>query len=603
MENDKNISLRIPRREFLQLSGLSIASLFLPSFQKQESAVFETIEPIELVGVSESEGFLKSKNLEILEVPLHKDYFYDENRPLRILRFEEGQIFSFKNVYTVRKQKELLKYTILPHLTGEESLYIALLERDSEIKFQKETPQNYYEELVEQILSAYTYIDDVYPNKILNILTAVESITSFQDKNGPFQPNVEYSLLEILNLSERGKYRVGLTSSRTEVIGGGVCALASTLAKSLHLLNARFTERWQHPTPFRYFVGPGDARITKGNSDTTVSVESNENIYDFKWQMPETAPFFYLTPSASIILNGKSEVSDVGKEADAMLIMTLAWTNEPSSGNPNKVKYLRDSYDDFRKSGVSSQILRSSAFLDSVPFGSQGDMEETARKIFPEERRQNFEEDLSTNPWLRTIKTLTDIINSYSDTHSPEDVRLGIKEKLGDYLKKSSWYLNLENKDTIEPGLRHLNWNTYLIDREAIQCIGWVVLLAFINEPQSPKNISGQLVSNAHELVPKEIVQRTKKLVSSGGLLFRTLEDISEVDIGDLFVRYDTQAGHVGLVVGKKLISGKTVLLVSDANRKRDGIVRLFEVDENNFNAVFGEYPYQKILVKKYSTN
>ena len=46
--------------------------------------------------------------------------------------------------------------------------------------------------------------------------------------------------------------------------------------------------------------------------------------------------------------------------------------------------------------------------------------------------------------------------------------------------------------------------------------------------------------------------------------------------------------GHIGAIIGKKTVTDETVLLVTDANRRRDGKVAIFEVDKSNYVAVLG---------------
>ena len=610
------------RREFLKLAGVvavTSGAVIANGSKEDKSPVVATEEPklaptptpeAEIpvkneeqvldfpenkVEIKESEGFLNTTNL--IEIPLGKDYFYDQSRPIKSIKFEESQLFSYKNVYTVNEGGKLLKYSTLPHLTGDNSFYIALLDEEKNATSEKVSPN---EPAIpeDQVLSTFTYAAEVYPNKILNILTAVESMATFQENGGLFQPNAEYSLLDILNLTKTGKYRLGFTSSGNIVRGGGVCASATTLAKSLYLLDAKFLEKWGHPTSTRYFVGPGDPRITKENSDTTVEMGTGGNSYDFKWKMPETYPSFYLTPTATIVLNGNKNVEDMDKNADAKLIITLAWTKKHFPDALNKIKELRNAYEAYRKDGVVSELLKKSTITKEIPFDSHNPLEETVRKIFPEEKRENFENEIKTDPWLKTVKTLTDSINSYSDKSSLTGYVLGTNVGVGEYIKTTPWYQNLEKSEVMETALRHLNWNTYTIENQAIQCIGWVILLSAINEPESPKDISGQPVSSARQLIPKEIISKHYNSVVSGSLVYKTVDNISEINVGDQFITYSTNVGHIGAIVGKKTVAGKTILLASDANRKNDGKIRLFEVDETNFDAIFGEAPYKKVFIK-----
>jgi hypothetical protein len=65
-------------------------------------------------------------------------------------------------------------------------------------------------------------------------------------------------------------------------------------------------------------------------------------------------------------------------------------------------------------------------------------------------------------------------------------------------------------------------------------------------------------------------------------------------------VRYDTTAGHVFAVVDKKIVNGQTVLLIISANQRMDGQIAIFEVDNSNFDVVFGVPAFLKVVIRKY---
>jgi len=569
------------RREFLQLSVWAAASLVVtPHGPHLEGA--EPEPETELLGTTEKQGFLESKDgLRLFVLPLRKDYFYDQKRPVQEYELAEGLTFSYKNIYYLRGEGETFRLTMLPHITGSSELSFA------EVKGSVLDPK--------KIFSAYTYSAEVYPNKILNILTAVGSFSRYQEENGSFREGETYSILALLNLTSPD-YLPGLTSSRAVVKGGGVCASASTLAKSLYLLDSKFIERWQHPTNSRYFVGPGDAKITKDLTDATVDIGSNGKSYDFVWRMPKDA---FLAVNAAVIPNGRIVEEDLGGEADARLIVTLSWATEEPVGQVERLIALKESYRQYRQTESADILLSASSLVGRYGLGENSQPENLLRAAYPEEKRADFQEELTANPWLKQISRLAEVINTYSETHPADEVLEGRAPMLGEYLKTTSWYLG-EKSAKVDAALRHLNQNTYLVKDEAIQCIGWVILLSALEFSESPKSVSGQPICQAQELVPKEIRNQQGTIVSSAGLLFRVVEKLAEVKTGDLFVTYENSTpGHIGAVVGKKEVKGKTVLLIADANKKSDGRVRIYEVDETNFDAIFGSYPYKKVVIKK----
>ncbi len=203
--------------------------------------------------------------------------------------------------------------------------------------------------------------------------------------------------------------------------------------------------------------------------------------------------------------------------------------------------------------------------------------------------------ELASDPFLLSLLELRDLGNSID----PQS-----KTEVGEYLKNSDWYnyelglignnTNLINK--FDGALRHLNNLSNRVPGQKIQCVGFVSLIAGMDERFY--EISGQPIEIAKDLIPSEIKSGLWADISVRGYRTLVIKKIEQVNIGDLFVTYSTRTGHVFAVVSKKMIDGKTVLLVISANYFKDGRIHLFEVDETNFDEVFGAYPYRKIVIR-----
>ena len=590
-KKEKDINTSLSRREFLRIFGLGAIALSLPHLGVKRDTI-ETSEDevkkfLEVIEVERTSGIMVSDSTPIIGIPLRKDYFYNEARPIEKINLEKGVILGYKDIFTLKTGDDIKRFSILPHITGDSAIYLAELGETS-LKYSSD-----------RSVSEYTYSDNIYPNKIINILVAASLLLKYQKENGPFVSGKDYSLIDILQIGNNSDYVNGRTSRGWIVKGGGICASASTLAKSIYLAGGSFSQRWEHPTGSRYFVGPGDSRISKENSDATVGFGDNGEIYDFIWRIPEGNPLF-LSISESIMLLSGQNARDLGPEADARLLLTISWNeSQEKEDEIGRIADLISAYKSFRNSGASSLILRRSA-ISQLPWNLESKEKELAMQIWPEEDASHFSEEMHNDPWIRTNLILKELIDTYNRNIDYEYFVDNPKKTLGVFLKESSWYRGLSGKDKVDMALNHLDWNTYRWSGMSIQCIGWVILLASLDSYYSPKDIAGQEISVAADLVPEEIRQRKKTVISSNGLLISVAEKIEEVDVGDIFVTYDPSTpGHIGCVIGKKEIEGKTILLISDANRKNDGKVRMFEVNESNFNAVFGEYPQRKVFIKR----
>ena len=607
-KTEKNENFSLTRRDFLRIFGQGVVALSLPPLDVS-GAKIETFESAEndspeVIRIERTSGIIVSDLTPIIAVPLRKDYFYDQRKPIEIIKLEEGVTLGYKDIFTLKIGSEGRRLTILSHITGDRAIYLAELGRGSilPVSGRYEESRTSVKGAPDGAVSEYTYSDEVYPNKIINILVAASSLLGYQEENGPFLPRKDYSLLEILQMDANRDYVQGRTSRGWIVKAGGICALASTLSKSIFLAGGSFTEKWTHPTQSQYFVGSGDSRITKRNSDATVGFGDNGEVYDFIWQIPTSDPL-YLSASSSIMLISGPKAEDLGPDADARIFLTISWTkSKPKEDELGQIARVLSAYKTFRGSGGSSLILRRSV-ISRLPWNIESEEKELASQIFPEENVEHFAEELREDPWIRTNLTLKGLVDSYNRRVDYEYFQENPGETLGAFLKLSSWYRSFAEKENVDAALRHLDRNTYRWPRMSIQCIGWVILLSSLGSYYSPRNIEGQEIGAAAELISEEIRQRKRTYMSSNGLLFSVAENIEDVDVGDLFITYDPfTPGHAGCVIGKKEVQGKTILLISDANRKNDGKVRIFEVDQSNFDAVFGEYPQLKVLIKRGST-
>lgn len=631
----------LDRRGFLKLAGLTLTLLAFkksrPIPPEDESIISKSVE---LIDRQEIRGILKPFNMPVMLIPLRRDYLYDTERQIRTVTLNDINL-PFADIYTLKtRDRQGLRTTILPYITGEAVLPVAVLDSGKFLSDSLYMPtESYWNETPkDNVKGSYTYMAEnetgptkIYANKIWNILEGAAALTEYQVEMGPLVvPTAgEYSLIEILDLKRRN-YKSGFTITGAEVRAGGVCALSTVFGRSLNQVrqggeqkeltfspSVVVTEGWSHPLTYAYFMPPGEEAILQGSGSKKlldVAIDYGDIQHDFKWrtfldssQRNSQMDHLYLWIEAQTLPNGKAPIEDLEAPADARLIVNLSWRpNPPTDNQLVKLKQLQQDYWHYHKTGETSSLLdQNSQEIErqtKTHFATPSvAVKDVAEAVYPE-GGNNFQEELKTDPYLSEIKTLADYLNDYVDQYTYDEFWSRKAPGAGEYLRNTDWYRHLGTRAAqIEPALRHLDQNSFLIKAGArtkdqpIQCIGWTILLAFLEYDRSPKNIGGANVQTASQLVPKEIINGTYNYFSRHGYVFRVVRSFDEVDPGDQYVLYNG-AGHIGVVVDKKQVDGQTILLVADANRHSDGKVHIFEVTDGNFDAVFG--PGRKVVIK-----
>ncbi len=586
---------KISRRQFIEtLGAVAFSAAIVP---KRTSSILFSMnldQRIDLISQNpEFEAIIRPNNLPVYLLPLRSDFFYKREESIKQLILGQENRFGIRGLYSFDINNTWVTATTLPNVTGsEKALPIAILNEVREWDFF--SSRWYYTIPNSHFFGEYTMMTEFYPNKIINLLLESISLLEYQERENGFEAGKEHSMLEIVK--PWTKYLRRRTSSGFEVPGGGVCGGATTLAKALYIAGAEFIEKHPHHKP--YWIGPINPQgLTKSNSDATIQTNSKGIDYDFKWIMPDTHERYYLDICASVLPNNKPIIKDgMGEhgDADARIILNFAWTTQKPE---DKILYLRSliqGYKEYRNTNQIPDILKQSRQKrESIDFGTGNDVEHMAYVIYTDERTSRFTTELSEDQYISEIKTLADLVNKYSEETTSDQFWNGKVPGIGTYLKETDWYVNYSespnSKNRIDRALQFLDvLSTYRVREQALQCVGWIVLLAHLGYKECPRNIGG-IRGDAADMVPPEIKDRTYNIKHSYGLAFhRHPKSVNEFEVGDLFFDYQTNAGHVGAIIGKKTIDDEVVLLAADANRRNKGEVAIFEVDKSNLEATIG---------------
>jgi hypothetical protein len=491
--------------------------------------------------------------------------------------------------------KGMLRYTVFYRTTGTPLMAIGVYDHgviDSRGKYQP-TTQYYQQDLVGNVEN-HTVLGDYYPNKIINDLVAARAIMEYQIEHGPFLAGQEYSLGEVFDLEKNDGYVTGLNSMR----GGGVCVMATNWMKMVVLNGGKVVERWQHTTRLKYFENPLSAgELGIDATDTTVEW----SVYDFKWAQKTTG---YMIVNAAVLTDGSfsdSALGDEQQQSDALILITFLFSPQGRSSldaQIAQVKGVETGYRAFRAAHNlnTNPIYGNSRLMWEKTWSRNDSLSLLLQQIVPEERTGRFETELLTDPLFVSLVNLRKEINSLDPNG---------KILVGDFLRQTPWYnqelTRLGNTpeaiSKLNAALSHLNYYSNTWHGQKVQCVGLVILLSVMD----PRvfNIGGIDFTNVTDIVPKEIKNGSWISLHPGNYEVRRVNSIDEVRVGDVGARYEDRVGHVFVIVGKKTYEGQTVLLAASANQTGDGVISIFEVDNSNFDVVFGMPAYYKVVIRK----
>lgn len=521
----------------------------------------------------------------LFAIPLKNDKFLDENKEVEEIVVDKGMAFEIAEVRKLVGPKgEEIEIGLLANTYGAKAVAAIVMEgKDSSGEKRTFIKEN---GSIENAVAYIALADSVYPNKVYNTLNALLNISQFQDTNGILTAGKEYSYLEMIGLldsNERQDYLTGLTSSGLRSGGGGVCAMATGISSLVHQdPTNEIISQWPHPT--RYFQGPFS--MSAYVVDATVQGVAGGQNYDFKWALSKDRYLkidTYMTPSG--ISYSETAPDGVGGLSDVNAIFVLSFTDQYPQGQTERLEEQINEFSQFRQSQHADALESYENF--NYSFSEVGS---AINLIYNREDVRYFENEIEQKEYLQDVLAFQEAVNSYQ-----EDPNF----RLADYLKTTQWYTNYKNNPNRNPedldlAIRTISY-TY-IQGEPIQCVTYAAILPLLYPELNIQKIGGAQISSAGELIRDEYVGSNRSVSSDvGGVLIAGNDlDIDDYHPGDLFVIKGGDFGHVGAILARGTDEfGNKLLLVTDANRARDGKVRIFTVGENSLSDIFGsEYRY-----------
>ncbi len=649
--NPNETSSRFSRRDFLKLSRKAGEGLFFLLYAPDpikagilgDPKVKYESEPLR------ENDWVYAKGTTVYLLPMRSDWFYDETKGPALLTLNDPIPFQAKNIRTVQTGNTFTRYAEIP-LTGDKELAIVKLDErvsmDEGKTFISEVL--WHENRVsagEKIFGGFTFSAERIVNSvnIRNILEGTSNLLKYQNEHNGFT-NGTYSLLNILHARTDPAYQDGVNASKADGIDG----IATMISKSLLPLvsggRAEIVARTPHAQGFAYFAGPTTPDVTQSNSDANVGNA------DFIWKFTNVDNPLYLWAEASVIPVGDTwdaKKSNITLPADGKLVLTFTWRNTPTrSGSFDRISGLKQVYEAYHEGGPQSlagQVLARAGgetptdwksidplvsvvhpeqaignFVSEIGHSESGQSLDVIQKFLSTHINEygTTKHDISATEWFRMyyglVYHMRDLVQDYKTQfpYSVSDSNAGKPRPtvtLGTYIsillrEEGVWnqlhamsQLKKRPNDKIsllDIAIHHLNDNTYILPDQPMTCVGMAVLLGCLPVPLAPSYIGGEKTAYASGLLhetTKEMLHLFGSYIDSG-LLFVRIDTIKDVLVGDLFIRYaGNNKNHTGAVVGRKIVDGRVKLLMADANRKDDGVIRMFEVDQDNFRVIFGE--------------
>jgi hypothetical protein len=291
-------------------------------------------------------------------VPILEDFSVDSQAETLKVRVSPGMSFEIAQTYKLVDDKSnASSYGLLANTYGGKFLGVLLLASNSVL-----TTVDYVKKNV-RLSPVVTYIagaNDIYPNKVENILLALEHLSAYQDRHQGFKADKYISVLRAFGFYSYQafqEYKIGALASGTSAPAGGVCAAATGLA-SLALLTegAKTIGIVHHDKEHLYFQGPFSPPAEK--VDSGISIRADGGFEELGFTLPNSG---YFRVDVQLLANGvsyqKTDPKGLQGLSDTVLLISISFNQEPMPDQTNTLKDLVASFQQFRESAHESPLV------------------------------------------------------------------------------------------------------------------------------------------------------------------------------------------------------------------------------------------------------
>lgn len=262
-------------------------------------------------------------------VPILEDFSIDLKSDSLKLQISPGMSFEVNSAFKLAdSQGKASSYGLLANTYGGKYLGILLLGSNSvmsRVDFVKKKV------LLSPVVTYIAGAEDIYPNKVENILLALGQLSTYQDRHVGIKADKYVSVLRAFGFYSYQafqEYKVGALASGTSAPAGGVCAAATGLASLAYLTNgAKIIDIVHHDKDHLYFQGPFSPPAEE--VDSGISIQPDGSFEELGFTLPDSGYF-----RVNIQLLTKKNENDANPQslelpADFLMIVSISFANLP----------------------------------------------------------------------------------------------------------------------------------------------------------------------------------------------------------------------------------------------------------------------------------
>jgi len=291
-------------------------------------------------------------------VPILEDFSIDLTADSLKIPISKGMSFEVAKTYKlVDDQSNATSYGLLANTYGGKFLGVLLLGTNSVM-----TTMDYVKKNV-RLSPVVTYIagaNDIYPNKVENILLALGQLSAYQDRHQGFKSGQYVSVLRAFGFYSYQafqEYKVGALASGTSSPAGGVCAVATGLASLASITKrAKIIDIVHHDEQHLYFQGPFSPPA--GKVDSGISIHPDGSFEELGFTLPDSGYFrvdIQLLPSGVAYMETDSK--GLQGLSDMLLIFSISYSSKPMPEQTKTIANLVAAFRQFRVSAHAEPIL------------------------------------------------------------------------------------------------------------------------------------------------------------------------------------------------------------------------------------------------------
>lgn len=315
-------------------------------------------------------------------IPIEDDFSIDLEAESLRLPISSGMSFEIAQTYKlVNGNSQVSSYGLLANTYGGKYLGILLLASNSAMNTIDYVKKNV------RLSPVVTYIagaNDIYPNKVENILLALEQLSAYQDLRQGLKADKYISTLRAFGFYSYEafhQYKLGALASGINAPAGGVCAPATGLASLAYLTEgAKIVDIVHHDREHLYFQGLFSPPA--GEVDSGISIRPDGSFEELGFALPASG---YFRVDTQVIPSGVAyaKTDPIGLQglSDSILIFSISYSGKPM---PEQAKTIADQlavFQQFRSSGHTESLLEAGQAIPE-PIQTSGVLLSNLQKLY-----------------------------------------------------------------------------------------------------------------------------------------------------------------------------------------------------------------------------